>query len=94
MPARAAGLQDRGGIIEGMAADLVVYDPTRVRRAPDWTTTHVVHDQPAGEWRRIQKAEGYHWTFVNGACTFEQGAGTGATPGRLLRQGPAGRSAS
>ena len=92
MPARAAGLQDRGGLIEGMAADIVVYDPMRVRRAPHWTSAEVVHDQPAGEWRRIQKAEGYHWTLVNGDVTFEGSLGTGATPGRLLRQGAKARA--
>jgi N-acyl-D-amino-acid deacylase len=94
MPARAAGLQDRGGLIEGMAADIVVYDPERVRRAPHWTSAEVVHDQPAGEWRRIQKAEGYHLTLVNGVVTFEGQHGTGATPGRLLRQGAKARGAS
>jgi N-acyl-D-aspartate/D-glutamate deacylase len=92
LPARAAGLQDRGGLIEGMAADVIVYDATRIRRAPDWTSAEVVHDQPAGEWRRIQKAEGYHWTLVNGETTFEADRGTGATPGRLLRQGAKQRS--
>lgn len=91
LPARAAGLQDRGGLIEGMAADVIVYDPTRVRRSPDWTATEVVHDQPAGEWRRVQKAEGYQWTLVNGEVTFDGTQGTGATPGRFLRQGRVAR---
>ena len=85
LPARVANLEGRGGVLPEMAADLIVYDPTRVRRAPDWTATEIVHDQPAREWRRIQRADGYFWTFVNGECTFEKGVGTGATPGQLLR---------
>ena len=87
LPARAAGLRDRGALLEGMAADVIAYDPTRIRRAPHWTRTEIARDQPAGEWRRIQRAEGYHWTLVNGEITFERGACTGETPGRLLRDG-------
>ena len=43
--------------------------------------------RPAGEWRRIQTADGDHWTIVNGEVTFENGKCTGATPGKLLRHG-------
>jgi N-acyl-D-amino-acid deacylase len=93
LPARAAGLQDRGGLIEGMAGDVVIYDPTRIKRAPEWTHTEIVHDQPAGEWRRIQRAEGYHWTLVNGEVSFDTDGCTELTPGRLLRQGAKARSA-
>ena len=35
----------------------------------------------------MQRAEGYHWTLVNGEITFENDACTGATPGRLIRHG-------
>ncbi len=87
LPARAAGLRDRGALIEGMAADVIVYDAERIRRAPDWTSGDIAHDQPANEWRRVQKAEGYHWTLVNGEITFEGNDCTGATPGCLLRHG-------
>ncbi len=87
LPAQAAGMRDRGAVIQGLAADLIVYDPQTVRRAPHWTSAEVAHDQPAGEWRRIQKAEGYHYTIVSGQITFEGDRCTGATPGRLLRYG-------
>ena len=89
LPARAAGLRDRGALIEGLAADVIVYDPGRIRRTPHWTRTEIARDQPAGEWRRIQRAEGYHFTLVNGEITFEGDRCTGATPGRLLRHGSA-----
>jgi N-acyl-D-aspartate/D-glutamate deacylase len=85
LPARLAGLRRRGALLEGMAADVLVYDPARIRRAPDWRKVEVAHDQPAGEWRLVQKAEGYHWTLVNGEITFDGATCTGATPGRLLR---------
>ena len=92
LPAQAAGMRDRGAVIEGLAADLIVYDPRAIRRAPHWTTAPIAHDQPAGEWRRVQKAEGYHWTIVGGEITFEGDRCTGATPGRLLRSNARSRA--
>jgi N-acyl-D-amino-acid deacylase len=89
LPARAAGFRDRGFLREGAPADVVVYDLARLARLPAWWDSEVVHDFPAGEWRRVQRAAGYHWTLVNGEITFEQGKCTGATPGLLLRGGRA-----
>ena len=51
------------------------------------TPMEVAHDLPGGEWRRIQKAEGYRWIMVNGEVTFADGVCTHATPGKLLRHG-------
>ena len=87
LPARAAGFRDRGLLREGAPADLVVYELERLKRLPEWWDSEVVHDFPGGEWRRVQRAEGYHYTLVNGAVTFENDTCTGATPGRLLRHG-------
>ena len=86
LPAQAAGFADRGFLREGAPADIVVYDLSQLKRTPEWEF-EVLHDLPAGEWRVVQKAEGYRWTIVNGEITFESGACTGATPGRLLRNG-------
>jgi N-acyl-D-aspartate/D-glutamate deacylase len=47
----------------------------------------VTYDFPGGEWRRIQRAKGYHAIIVNGQTTFKDGNCTGATPGQLLRNG-------
>ena len=47
----------------------------------------IVHDFPGGEWRRVQRAEGYKAVVLNGEVTFEDGRETGALPGRLLRHG-------
>jgi N-acyl-D-aspartate/D-glutamate deacylase len=83
MQAWAAGMTDRGLVREGFAADLMIYDLDALRVGP----VEIVNDLPAGEWRRIQRAEGYRWIMVNGQVTFEDGKCTGATPGRLLRFG-------
>jgi N-acyl-D-aspartate/D-glutamate deacylase len=88
LPAFAAGFKDRGYLREGAPADVVVYDLENLRREPEWLT-EISYDFPAGEWRRVQRAEGYRWIMVNGDVTFEDGKETGATPGRLLRHGRA-----
>jgi N-acyl-D-aspartate/D-glutamate deacylase len=89
LPARAAGFRNRGALLEGWPADVVVYDLARLRRVPDWWDSEIAHDFPAGEWRRVQRAEGYHFTLVNGEVSFEGQRCTGATPGKLLRHGAA-----
>ena len=58
LPARAAGFRDRGALVEGWPADVVVYDLARLKRLPEWWDSEVVHDFPGGEWRRIQRADG------------------------------------
>ncbi|MDA1076580.1 MAG: amidohydrolase family protein [Proteobacteria bacterium] len=88
LPAQAAGFTDRGVLEVGAAADVVVYDLEELAIDPPWIGS-IEHDLPAGEWRRVQKAIGYEWIIVNGEITFEQGACTGATPGKLLRHGAA-----
>ena len=88
LPAAAAGFKDRGFIREGSPADIVVYDLDALKIQPeDLEVGSVVYDFPGGEWRRVQWAEGYRWTIVNGEITFEDGECTGATPGQLLRGG-------
>ncbi len=85
LPAKMAGFLDRGVIAEGRPADLVIYDFEGLHATPQ----EVSHDFPGGEWRRIQKAEGYRYIMVNGEVTFTDGECTGATPGKLLRHGHA-----
>jgi len=75
------GLHDRGLIREGMAADLVVFDPTTVgAQMPE-----VVHDLPGGGKRLKQTAEGIKHTIVNGEILLSNNEHSGALPGRLLR---------
>jgi N-acyl-D-amino-acid deacylase len=71
-----------GGLLrEGLAADLVVFDPDRV--AP--LMPEVVDDVPAGARRLRQKAAGFAVSIVNGSVVLRDGEATGAFPGRLLR---------
>ncbi|MDO6414495.1 amidohydrolase family protein [Sphingomonas sp. BIUV-7] len=84
-PARAAGLKGRGYLAEGMAADVIVYDADAIGSLPQ----ERLWDYPAGEWRLVQKATGYHFIIVNGVVTFIDGECTQATPGKLLRHGTA-----
>jgi len=86
LPAFAAGFKNRGILREGTAADIIVYDLNKLKVTPDWIG-EIVHDFPGGEWRRIQRAEGYRSIMVNGQITFDEGKCTGATPGKLLRHG-------
>ncbi len=77
----AIGIRDRGWLREGMPADMVVYDLEKLRVCPMETIT----DLPNNDWRRVQKADGYNYTIVNGEITFEGQKCTGALPGKLLR---------
>jgi N-acyl-D-aspartate/D-glutamate deacylase len=87
VPATLWGFHDRGLIREGMAADLVVFDPdTIMAEMPE-----VVDDLPAGARRLVQRTRGVAATVVNGHVLLREGKHTGALPGKLLR-GPLGRT--
>jgi N-acyl-D-amino-acid deacylase len=81
VPATHWGFTDRGLVREGMAADLLVFDPARI--APEMP--EVVHDLPAGARRLVQKAQGIAATVVNGEVVLRDGKPTGTLPGQLLR---------
>lgn len=83
LPAKAVGLKGRGYLAEDMPADILVYDLGALESLP----AERVWDYPAGEWRLIQKANGYNYIIVNGEITFIDGECTKATPGKLLRHG-------
>src|SRR5215469_16088389 len=70
--AAALGLTDRGTIVEGNAADLVLFDPETIA---DRATFDDPHQYP----------EGIEMVIVNGAVVID-GEHTGALPGRLLRR--------
>ena len=76
LPAEVFGLRDRGRVAEGCFADLVLFDPERVR---DCATYEV----PA------QRAEGISRVFVNGAQAWPAEDGVRAS-GRFLQPGKAG----
>lgn len=81
------GLQDRGLLRAGLAADIAVFDPATVNTvAPEY-----VQDLPGNETRMIQRATGVYHTVVNGEVVIDNGAVSGALPGRVLRNTPAER---
>jgi len=61
-PAAIFGLRDRGLLREGAAADLLLFDPATVGRAP----TRRVFDLPGGAPRLHTDALGVHGVWVNG----------------------------
>jgi N-acyl-D-amino-acid deacylase len=83
LPAHCAGFRDRGTLVEGAPADIVVYDFDRLASLP----TEVAHDLPGGEWRRVQRARGYRFVLVNGQVTITEDSETGTHSGTLLRHG-------
>jgi N-acyl-D-amino-acid deacylase len=81
VPARVAGLADRGRIAVGYKADLNVIDHAGLRlHRPT-----IIYDLPAGGRRLDQTADGYVVTIVSGEIIVENGQPTAARPGRLVR---------
>ena len=78
LAAHAAGFKNRGVLREGTPADVLVYDLEELDITPPWVG-EPIFDLPGGEWRRVQKAKGYHHILVNGVETFTDGECTGAT---------------
>jgi N-acyl-D-aspartate/D-glutamate deacylase len=81
VPARVAGLADRGRIAVGYKADLNVIDHAGLRLHRPTIT----YDLPAGGRRLDQTADGYVATIVSGEIIAENGRPTEARPGRLVR---------
>ena len=68
LPAEVAGFRGRGVLKKGAPADIVVYDFDGLKVMPD----EIVHDLPGGEWRRVQRAQGYKYVLVNGEVTIRE----------------------
>ena len=72
-PAQRLRMLDRGVLRPGMKADIVVFDPSRVR---DMATFEKPH----------QYAAGFSSVIVNGALVFDGKMMTPARPGKVLRR--------
>jgi N-acyl-D-aspartate/D-glutamate deacylase len=83
VPARVFGLRDRGRLVPGAHADVVVIDPDGL----DAELPHAVHDLPGGNKRLLATARGVERVLVNGVAVIVDGEPTGAVPGRVLRSG-------
>jgi N-acyl-D-amino-acid deacylase len=86
-PADIFGFTDRGRIAQGLAADLVVFDPATVGASQ----LRRVHDLPAGADRLVADATGVDAVVVNGTVLRSGGRDAvdpeGPLPGRVLRSG-------
>jgi len=72
LPAGRFGFQDRGLVREGLAADLVLFDPEKVQDKATYPNPH-------------QFSDGFDFVLVNGTVVVEEGKFTDARPGRVLR---------
>ena len=82
-PAEVFGVRERGALVPGYAADLLLFDPAKVQRGP----TRRTFDLPAGQPRLAATAVGVHGVWVNGTrIVGPDGAAIGdKLPGKLLR---------
>lgn len=72
LPASRVKLRDRGRLTQGLAADIVVFDPARV-------TDRATFDQP------FQYPEGIAYVVLNGTVQFRDGQRSEKRTGRALR---------
>jgi N-acyl-D-amino-acid deacylase len=72
-PANRLGIKDRGMIAEGYVADLVIFDPDRIR------------DRATYEYPR-RFSEGIDYVSVNGKILLEKGELKKGQPGKVLRK--------
>jgi N-acyl-D-amino-acid deacylase len=79
LPARTHRLGNRGELKPGFAADLVLFDPAKVRDPATFDSPH-------------HYAEGFLHVLVNGIPVIEDGKLTGRRPGQPVRRAPASRT--
>lgn len=77
-------LNDRGVIAPGKRADITVFDLDEVTYQPFIKAWDVPDGKGGLGWRFTREAAPMRLTLVNGEPTFENGAYTGAKPGRFL----------
>ena len=83
-PARFFGIQDRGRLAVGLAADIAIFDDNTIGsgRRPEMR-----YDLPGGGRRLVMPAQGVQYTLVNGQVLYAERQHTGALPGQVLRAG-------
>ncbi|HSE78922.1 MAG TPA: amidohydrolase family protein, partial [Alphaproteobacteria bacterium] len=83
-PAQIFGIADRGRLAPGLAADLILFDPTRIGRGPK----RRVFDLPAGAPRLTTSAVGLDGVWVNGKMIADADGLRADAPcaGKVLRE--------
>jgi N-acyl-D-amino-acid deacylase len=82
-PADFFGLKDRGRLLSGKAADIVIFDYDTIgEKGP-----RSAYDLPGGGMRVTVAATGVHYTIVNGQVLYDHGQPRKVLPGRVLRPG-------
>jgi len=71
LPAKALGLDDRGKLLEGYNADIVIFDPEKIRDNATYLDSH-------------QYSSGIEYVIVNGKIAIDQGKFTNTLSGRAL----------
>ncbi len=72
-PCRRVGLRDRGELRPGYKADVVLFEPDKIR-------DRATYEDP------MRYPDGISTVFVNGAVTVEDGRHTGARAGEIVRR--------
>jgi N-acyl-D-amino-acid deacylase len=85
-PAAFFGINDRGVLKPGMAADVAIFDYDTIGSAE---RPEPRDDLPGGGRRLVAPARGIKYTVVNGEILFDHDRHSGALPGRVLRSGRA-----
>lgn len=75
LPAGKLRLNGRGILREGFWADVVVFDPAKIRDKSTYVDPH-------------QYSEGIEYVVVNGRAVFERGSFTQLRPGKVLKRYP------
>lgn len=74
LPAAHFGLKNRGQIRKGFAADLVLWDPKKIK------------DRATYENPKVTEGQGIAWVFLDGEAVVRKGVYSGARKGRMLRR--------
>jgi N-acyl-D-aspartate/D-glutamate deacylase len=83
-PADFFGIKNRGRLIPGMAADVVVFDQNTVGSAK---RGEMRNDLPGGGRRIVMTARGIEHVIVNGQALYDEGKLGRTLPGQVLRSG-------
>ncbi len=83
-PADFFGIKQRGRLLPGMAADVVVFDYNTIGSAK---RGEMRNDLPGGGRRIVMTARGIEHVFVNGQTLYDEGKLGDTLPGQVMRSG-------